>query len=294
MQQLPSWRYEPLSAVAPRLLIILQVPPHYYSTLVARAGLAQLVRPPAHIRRRRLTTVSINNILGSRFPPHTPKSLQTLQVHSTTPRPTGQLRRSAGCTGSRITGASGTAPLRVELEMWHPGAQSGITGEELLDLVFHHHQSQLKEVRCEANSIDIPRTLITVHLPLLSSLQLILHSTTDIIRLLTLFQDAPQLRTVSLQSYNAYDVSLHLLLYPINGRIPATALIPFLRDLLGIRTLDLKCEPEDALFRAFTNGPDVLTLPQLASLTIRTPNDVHLNLHGATVAVGRFYGRTAQ
>ncbi|KAJ7458619.1 hypothetical protein FB451DRAFT_1508048 [Mycena latifolia] len=195
-----------------------------------------------------------------------------------------------------ILARSGTAPLRVELEMWHPEPQSGVTDEELLDLVFHHHQSRLKEVRCEANSKPTPSTSRAHSSPSISRFflhfNLFLHSTTEIIRLLTLFQDAPQLRTVSLQSYNAYDVSLHLLLYPINGRIPATALIPFLRDLLGLHTLDLKCEPEDALFRAFTNGPDVLTLPQLASLTIRTPNDVHL--HGATVAVGRFYGRTAQ
>ncbi|KAJ7458557.1 hypothetical protein FB451DRAFT_581130 [Mycena latifolia] len=106
---------------------------------------------------------------------------------------------------------SGILPLRVELEMRTHIWPTENADDNALDLVFHHHH-RLQHIRFDiwaaAPLSPLPFSNRRTALPILSSLEIEAHTDLDTTGLLSLFNDAPQLRAVSLAVYYASTHSL--------------------------------------------------------------------------------------
>ncbi|KAJ7455749.1 hypothetical protein FB451DRAFT_1564789 [Mycena latifolia] len=99
-----------------------------------------------------------------------------------------------------ILASSRILPLHVKLEMEGPRLPSGPTDADVLDLLFHQAH-RFKDVHLLI-FVDLPPRIFDKRtLPVLSSIQIVVGGRFDITPFLPLFNNAPQLRSLSMKGY---------------------------------------------------------------------------------------------
>ncbi|KAJ7458565.1 hypothetical protein FB451DRAFT_1372254 [Mycena latifolia] len=157
-----------------------------------------------------------------------------------------------------ILARSQILPLHVRLERQDRGVATGPVEQDLFDLVLRQHH-RVKHIRFEICSPDFTPPIDTINLPILSSLAIILHPDLDVVPFLTLFKDAPQLRSLHLDTDYTPIRSLSSAMpwaqmTRLNFRLPM--------DLREARAILMQCETIQECRFDDLSASDLLEAPQ--------------------------------